>query len=179
MIRIEFSDEDRAALGYERYKHPHPFVQRKMEALWLKSQGLSHKEIGRLTGICSTTLTTYVREYKEGGIEALKTLSFRKPQSDLDDHRDRLEAYFRKHPPASAVAAMAGIERLTGLKRSPGRVRAFLKRMGMKCRKAGMVPAKADIKAQEAFKKKSLSRVLKKPRKGNALSFSSTRRTSY
>lgn len=155
MIRIEFSDEDKAALNYERYNHPHPFVQQKMEVLWLKSQGLPHKEICGLASICSTTLTSYVREYQEGGIEALKTLPFRRPRSDLENHRATLEAYFREHPPANATAAMAEIERLTGLKRSPERVRVFMKKMGMKCRKVGMIPAKANIKAQETFKKRA------------------------
>jgi transposase len=155
LISIEFCDEDKAALNYERYNYPHPFVQRKMEAVWLKSQGLAHKEICRLTDVCSTTLTSYVRDYQEGGIEALKALSFRRPSSDLDDHRVTLEAYFREHPPASAKHAMSSIETLTGVKRSPERVRVFLKRMGMKCRKTGMIPAKADIQVQEDFKKRA------------------------
>jgi transposase len=154
MIRIEFSDSDMSALRYERFHHPHPFVQRKMEALWLKSQGLPHKEICRLTNICSTTLTEYLREYRDGGILSLKTLSFRRPRSDLDDHRDTLEAYFREHPPVSARHAMSTIEEMTGIRRSDDRVRIFLKRIGMKCRKVGMIPAKADIQAQQEFKKK-------------------------
>jgi transposase len=178
MIKIEFSDEDKAALSYERYNHPHPFVQRKMEALWLKSQGLAHKDIRRLTNVCSTTLTDYVRDYQEGGIEALKILAFRRPRSDLEDHRATLESYFREHPPASVKEAMATIEKLTGVKRSPERVRAFLKRMGMKCRKVGMIPAKADIDAQEDFKKNNSSHVWTRPRPGNAWFFSSMPRTS-
>ena len=36
MIAIDFTEEDIEALDYERYHHPHPRVQRKMEALWLK-----------------------------------------------------------------------------------------------------------------------------------------------
>jgi transposase len=179
MIKIKFSDEDKAALSYERYNHPHPFVQQKMEVLWLKSQGIKHKEICRLAGVCSTTLTSYVREYQKGGIEALKTLKFYRPRSDLEDYRGTLEACFRKHPPASAIQAMAMIEELTGLKRSPERVRKFLKRMGMKLRKTGMIPAKADIEKQEAFKKKSWNRGSKKPKKENARSFSSMRHTSF
>jgi transposase len=179
MIRIEFSDSDEAALSYERFNHPHPFVQRKMEALWLKSQGLSHKDICRLTDICSTTLTEYLREYREGGIEALKILAFRRPRSDLEDHCTSLEAYFREHPPASVKEAMAKIEELTGIKRSPDRVRAFLKRMSMKCRKVGMIPAKADVEAQEDFKKNSSSRAWRKPGPANAWSFSSMPRTSF
>ena len=159
MLQISFTEADKAALHHERYHHPHPCVQRKMEALWLKSQGFRHKDICRVVGITGTTLTTYVRTYQEGGIEALKTLSFNKPRSALDDHRDMLEDYFRKNPPASVGHAMAEIERLTGLKRNKERVRQFLKRIGMKCRKVGMVPAKADVEKQADFKKKSWSRV--------------------
>src|SRR5271163_4574107 len=129
-------------------------------------------------GGSAMTLTDYVRDYQEGGIEALKILAFRRPRSDLEDHRATLESYFREHPPASVKEAMATIEKLTGVKRSPERVRAFLKRMGMKCRKVGMIPAKADIDAQEDFKKNSSSHVWKRPRPGNAWSFSSMPRTS-
>ena len=40
MIRIEFTEEAIDKLRYERFHHPHPRVQRKMEALLLKSEGL-------------------------------------------------------------------------------------------------------------------------------------------
>jgi transposase len=153
VIRIAFNEGDKAALNYERYNHPHPFVQQKMEVLWLKSQGMKHKDICRMADVCSTTLTSYVKEYAEGGIEALKTVKFNRPRSELDDHRETLEEYFRTHPPATVKEAMAAIEKLTGLKRSHERTRKFLKRIGMKLRKAGAIPAKANVEAQEAFKK--------------------------
>ena len=35
MIKVEFTEDDKKALNYERYYHPHPRVQLKMEALWL------------------------------------------------------------------------------------------------------------------------------------------------
>ena len=38
MIKIEFSAEEVDALELERYHHPDPKVQKKMEALYLKSQ---------------------------------------------------------------------------------------------------------------------------------------------
>ena len=40
MIRISFSEADIAALEYERYHHPSPQVQKRMEVLYLKSQHL-------------------------------------------------------------------------------------------------------------------------------------------
>ncbi len=33
MSKVEFSEADVKALDYERYHHPHPRVQRKMEAV--------------------------------------------------------------------------------------------------------------------------------------------------
>ncbi len=33
MIHIEFTEEEKQALDYERYHHPQPVVQRKMEAV--------------------------------------------------------------------------------------------------------------------------------------------------
>jgi hypothetical protein len=38
MFQLAFSEADKQALHYERYHHPHPRVQQRMEALWLKSQ---------------------------------------------------------------------------------------------------------------------------------------------
>ena len=107
-------------------------------------------------GVCSTTLTSYLRDYQNGGIEALKPIKFYRPKSDLDAHREMLEAHFLEHPPATTKAAMATIEKLTGIRRSPRRIQEFFKRVGMKRRKVGMIPAKADIEAQETFKKAKL-----------------------
>jgi hypothetical protein len=42
MIQLEFRFEDKEALAQERFEHPHPQVQRKLEALWLKSLDLPH-----------------------------------------------------------------------------------------------------------------------------------------
>ena len=155
MIKLEFTEAQAEALNYERYHHPHPRVQRKLEALWLKSRGLSHREISRLTGISATTLTSYLRTYQAGGLEALKRVRFYRPASALQAHGGTLAGYFREHPPATAKEAMATIEVLTGVRRSPDRVRVFLKGMGMGCRKVGMIPAKAAVEQQETFKKRN------------------------
>jgi transposase len=122
-----------------------------MEALWLKSQKMSHKEICRLTGISPSTLRRYIKAYQQGGIDALKELIFYQPQSELMHHKATIEAYVREHPPASVKEAMAKIEELTGIKRSENRVREFLKSIGLSPRKVGMIPAKADPEEQESF----------------------------
>ena len=67
MIKLEFTEEDKRLLSYGRFNHPHPRVQLKMEVLWLKSQGLSHQKIDKLAGVSVNTVTSYIRDYQEGG----------------------------------------------------------------------------------------------------------------
>jgi hypothetical protein len=55
-IQLKFTTEDIAALHYERFHHPYPRVQRKMEAVYLKSQGLLHRENTRIVRISEPTL---------------------------------------------------------------------------------------------------------------------------
>ena len=154
MITLKFTEEEKEALNYERYHHPDPRVQRKMEALWLKSQDESHQKIAQLTGVTVNVVTKYVKQYKVGGIEKLKEINMYRPESRMKEHQQTIENYFREHPPATIKEAMSMIENITGLKRSEKPVRKFLKRIGLKRRKVGMVPAKADVNEQEEFKKK-------------------------
>jgi len=72
MITIEFSPEEVDALELERYHHPDPKVQKKMEVLYLKSQQLAHQDICRLCRISEPTLVAYLTQYHEGGIAQLK-----------------------------------------------------------------------------------------------------------
>jgi transposase len=173
MLKLSFSDHDIDRLHYERFHHPHPRVQLKMEALYLKSQGLAHKQIGELVGICQNTLVAYFRQYQQGGVEALKELHFYEPPSALDPHRESLEAYFRAHPPTTVKHAAAVIAERTGVVRKQGQVRLFLRSLGLRCRKVGQVPAKAEPEAQETFQKKSSCHVWKKPAAASGRSSSS------
>jgi len=129
-----------------------------MEALWLKSQNLPHKDICRFTRISKHTLCTYLEAYKEGGINKLKEINFYKPKSILSLHTKPIETYVREHPPASINEARDKIQELTGIRRSPTQVRQFLILLGMRPRKVGMMPAKGDAKKQDACKKKIWSR---------------------
>jgi hypothetical protein len=74
--RLTFSEADKQALHYERYHHPHPHVQQRMEALWLKSQDLPHHQIAQLCTISLNTLRFYLKSYHTGGVDALKQLNF-------------------------------------------------------------------------------------------------------
>lgn len=171
MIKIESAQKQIGVLAYERYNHPHPRVRRKMEVLLLKSHGLLHKDICCIAGISANTLRSYLRDYQKGGIGKLREVSFYKPQSEMAEYKNSIGAYFRKHPPASIKETMAKIEELTGIRRSENRVRDFLISIGMKRRKIGMIPAKADPEKQSNFLDNELNPRLAEAEKGKRTVF--------
>lgn len=158
MLKLSFTPEEIEALHQGRFHQPHPRIRLKMETLYLKSQGLGSGETARLCRISESTLRRYLQDYAVGGIEKLKEVSFHRPQRELAQYREVLAAAFTEQPPTTVAEAAARIKALTGLERKPTQVRHFLKSLGMKPLKVGMIPAKADAEAQELFKKNSWSR---------------------
>jgi transposase len=127
-MQLEFTPAILEVLNYERYRPPLPLVQRRREALWLKSHGLPHGQIAQLVNITENTLRDYFQLYVDGGVERLKEVAIQGPESALPEHYTSLEAYFRAHPPATIKEAQSQIEALTGIKRSETQVREFLKK---------------------------------------------------
>jgi transposase len=126
--QLSFTPEIREALNYERFHHPVPLVQRRMEVLWLKSHDLPHTLIAQLGGVSENTMREYFELFAQGGIEKLKEVHFYRPESELVAHVSSLEEYFRVHPPATIKEAQSEIETLTGIKRSETQVAEFLKK---------------------------------------------------
>ena len=72
MRTFTFSAEDRQDLAHDRYHHPDPRVQRKMEVLWLKSHGLSHDDIATSADVSRRSVQRYLDQYLEGGLSRLR-----------------------------------------------------------------------------------------------------------
>jgi transposase len=141
MRTITFTADDRRALAHDRYHHPDPRVQRKMEVLWLKSHGLGHDQIAAYADVSRRTVQRYLNEYHEGGLTRLRRCQWHQPQSALAEHHSSLEEYFLKHPVRSAKQARAIIEQQTGVRRGLSQVRHFLKdRLGLRWRRTGSIP---------------------------------------
>jgi transposase len=127
---LAFSQDDLRILAQQRYEHPDPRVQQRMEVLWLISQKVTHLEAAKLAGVSRATAERYVACYRQGGVEALRHFAWCKPVSALAPYRDTLEESFRKKPPHTVAEACARIKEETGLERRPTQVRAFLKSVG-------------------------------------------------
>ena len=129
MRSLTFSPAVLTALRHERYHHPHPRVQQKMEVLWLKSQGLTHTAIARLADVSRRTVQRYLDEFVAGGLDQLRRIPWSGTTSELVAHEATLEDHFVEQPPHSTAEAQATIERLTGVRRSLTQVRAFIKKL--------------------------------------------------
>lgn len=126
---LAFSDDDRRALAAERYRHPDPRVQQRMEVLWLLSQGETQARAGLLAGVSKATVERYVALFRNKGVAGLREFHWVKPVSALEEHRAALEPEFRERPPHTVAEAMQRIEALTGVRRRETQVRAFLKKV--------------------------------------------------
>ena len=141
MRRFTFTPADLEAIRHERYHHPHPRVQQKMEVLWLKSQGCTHAKIAALADVSRRSVQRYLDAFADGGLERLRRLSWKGKANELADHRASLEDYFLENPPRSTREAQAAIEQQTGVRRGLTQVRAFLKKLSA-CAGARSAPSR-------------------------------------
>lgn len=111
MLCIEFREEEITKLREERFHHPKLRVEGKMEALLMKSEGMSEGKIGSIVGVSPKTLRGYFTEYITGGIEGLKEINFYRQQSELMEDRVTIEELFRENP----RTAIKRIKELTGI----------------------------------------------------------------
>jgi transposase len=126
---VVFSDADRRTLAAERYQHPDPRVQRRMEVLWLLSQGETQARAGQLAGVSKATAERYVAVFRRRGVPGLREFHWVKPVGASERHRSDLEPEFRERPPHTVAEAIQRIEALTGVRRKETQVRAFLKKV--------------------------------------------------
>ena len=129
------------AIARDRYQHPDPRVQERMEVLWLKSKNESHERIAELANVSRSTVQRTLRIYAAKGLDGIRSFGWKGQPSALTPHRATIEEAFRQHPPHTAHDAARRIAELTGVRRKASRVRKFLKDdLGMKCLKVAPIP---------------------------------------
>ena len=136
-----FPESVAEAIAGERYRHPDPRVQERLEILWLKSKGETHERIAELANVSRSTVQRTLRLYAAKGLDGVRSFGWKGQPSALTPYRATIEEEFRRHPPHTAGEASRRIGELTGVQRKPSRVRKFLKDdLGMKCLKVAPVP---------------------------------------
>jgi transposase len=168
MKNIEINKDIQNELYNNILNENHPRVRLKNLVLYLKSFGLKHNDICDMCFITRPTLSTYIEEYKEKGIEGLKNINWKGQPSELNDYKDIIENDFEINPPKNVNEAQDRIEKLTGIRRCPTQIREFMKKLKFKYLKIGSIPGNGDGRDEdreqerENFKKKSLNHSWKK-----------------
>jgi transposase len=136
-----FTEDQRRIIASERYCHPNPRVQRRMEMLWLKCNGETHERIAKLAGVDRRTVQRLLDLFEVGGLEAVYNFGEKGRANGLAPHREPVEAAFRELPPRTVAEARDRIEQLTGVRRSHTQVWLFLRdNLGLHWRKVAAVP---------------------------------------
>ena len=159
MQHFTFSEADLQAIAQERYNHPNPAVQRRMEILWLKhhakDQEFGHDDIASLASCSRSTVQRTLSDFVRGGLEEVRSVPIKEGHSDLDNHRLSLEELFKNEPPRSVKHAQSLIEEHTGIKRGETQVRLFLHRLGLDPRKTMAIPIPPKATIDEHVKNQS------------------------
>lgn len=172
MIKINFTAENQDELFHNFIYEKHSKTRKKNFVLYLKSLKMKHNEIRHISRVSKPTLASYLKEYKNNGINSFKDLKWKGQASQLLDFKDLIETDFDKNPPKSTNEAQARIEKLTGIKRSPTQIREFMKKFDYKYLKIGSIPGngKDDDSEKECerqeFKKKNWNHVWQKLKMG-------------
>jgi transposase len=154
MIYLLIPEEEVQKIEEERFSCSDPQISRRLHALYFKSRGHSHQDISEHVGLSLNALTSIFKKYASGGLEEVKKMNYVPKRSELENYREIIKKHFEENPPSSVKQACSDIEKLTGIRKKEERVRVFLHQLGMKPRKVGGIPAKADLQKQEDFKKK-------------------------
>lgn len=155
---LQLSEAQLQALNYEMKLICNYQILRRILTVVLRCLlDLSYSEIGSVLDIHPDTVGRYVRTYRGSGLSGLIQTNYRKNVSELDQFSEEILTDLDKLPPKSTNEVRSRIFSLTGVLRSPTRVKAFMARHDLRFRKVGYVPGKADPEKQEQWLKDTLT----------------------
>lgn len=164
---LQFSQEEINQIANDRFTYGCLKVQKRLFAIHLKiTTNYSDKEISDIVDCNRNSIRVWVDKVDKEGLHSLYIEKNHHPFSDLEPFREIIEKELDEHPVQSAKEAAEVVERLTGIRRSPGRIRQFLHSGGYKLFKMKPIPAKADVEVQKAWVEKKLNPFIEKAKKG-------------
>lgn len=125
--------------------------RRKLMALKMRASGIPLKMIASSLSVTERTVSNYISEYRQGGLAATMEDRAYCPDSSMEPYLEQLESEFRREPVGCAKQAKVRILKLTGIALSPSQTRRVMAKLGMRYRKAGQIPGKADGQLQLEF----------------------------
>ena len=151
MIILELTEKQLDELYDEMLSNISLLARKKCLIIYLRAKGYSRCEIADIARVDEDTVTNHVKTFSDGGLQGLLKANYYKPKSQLEPYVEQLKKLFEKNPPHTVNHAIELIFEQTGVRLKHSACQAFLKKMGMKCRRCGLVPGKAndDIEQQK------------------------------
>ena len=167
MIRLEITEQQLADIA-EAIDDPTTTekVKRKLLALRMHHEGAKAGFIAKVLNVHQNSITNYLKEYRDGGLPATVEDRHYRPLSALAPYEECLKCQFSIRPITDAKDAVSRIESFCQIKISESQARRFMKRIGMKLRKTGSMPGKADPQLQFEFYTNELLPKLEEASKG-------------
>ena len=105
------------------------------------------------------------------GLQGLLEENYHQPKSQLEPYTEQLKELFKNQAPHTVNQAIEMIDKETGVVLKPSACREFLRKIGMKCRRCGVVPGKAmdddkQRQAQQEFHDQQLEPTLDEAKQG-------------
>ena len=146
-------------------------IKRKALARLMSKAGVEKKKAAEVIGVSVRQVYHYVQG--EAGLAGEDYTDVRyRPVSALEEYAQKIVSELVTYPPSTAKEAATRIHAVTGLKRSPTQVRAFMHKHGLRPLKTAQIPAKANPQEQERFLTDELEPRIEKARKnGQVLLF--------
>ena len=139
-------------------------IKRKALARLMSKAGVEKEKAAEVIGVSVRQVYNYVQGGTGLAGEDYTDIRYR-PVSALQGYAQQIVSELVTYPPATAKEAAARIQAVTGLKRSPTQVRAFMHRHGLRPLKTAQIPAKANPEEQERFLTGELEPRIEKARK--------------
>jgi len=146
--------------------------RKKGLVIYLKGMGLSHIDIAAIVRVDQETMTNYLKQYAQNGLEGLLEDNYRIRTEQLEPYIPKLKKIFEENPPNTVNYAIEIIfDNTDGIRLKHSACRYFLKRIGLKFRRTGLVPGKAlddekQREEQQKFHENKLQPVLEEAKEG-------------
>lgn len=148
----DLDDFDEALLDEEL---PNKF-RRKFLALKMRNAGAPLEMISATLKVTVRSVSNYIAEYREGGLQASMEDRAYCPMSAVEPYIEEIEDSFRMTPVGCSRQARRRISEIADMQFSLSQTRRIMKRLGMRYRMAGQVPGKANPDEQLEFLNKQL-----------------------
>lgn len=167
MIQLELTAQEISDLA-EALDDPATSEKNKIKLLAIRmhAEGAKSGFIAKCLNLHSNTVTNYLKTYLKGNLPAILEVKYYKPSSALDPFMACLECSFKASPVADARQAAQRVRSLTGVRLSESQIRRFMKKIGLKLRKACPIPGKADPQLQFDFYRNEMLPRLEEAGKG-------------